>query len=157
MDLDNLCTTCGKTFLNYLLRSKHEIAYHSGKLLGCTECSYTAFGSKNLSNHMQKHQESQCCFTNGEFGETCHSTLKMFEKQKGFYRNKNFGSDDALVQAHHSHSTFTGMKMGSPARILSIRPSSRSSPGSSPRSSPSRPGWNKKESLVKKYLYGQNS
>ena len=95
--------------------------------------------------------------TNGEFGETCHSTLKMFEKQKGFYRNKNFGSDDALVQAHHSHSTFTGMKMGSPARILSIRPSSRSSPGSSPRSSPSRPGWNKKESLVKKYLYGQNS
>ena len=26
--------------------------------------------------------------TNGEFGETCHSTLKMFEKQKGFYRNK---------------------------------------------------------------------
>ena len=22
--------------------------------------------------------------TNGEFGETCHSTLKMFEKQKGF-------------------------------------------------------------------------
>ena len=95
--------------------------------------------------------------TNGEFGETCHSTLKMIEKQKGFYRNKNFSSDDALVQAHHSHSTFTGMTMGSPSRILPIRPSSRSSPGSSPRSSPSRPGWNKKESLVKKYLYGQNS
>jgi hypothetical protein len=62
MDLDNLCHTCGKTFSNYLLRSRHEIASHSGKLLGCTKCSYTAFGPKNLNNHMQKHQESQCSF-----------------------------------------------------------------------------------------------
>ena len=58
MDLDDLCHTCGEKNYNYLLRSKHQIASHSGKLLGCTECSYTAFGPKNLSNHMQKHQES---------------------------------------------------------------------------------------------------
>ena len=44
MDLDNLCHTCGQTFSNYLLRSKHEVAYHSGRLLGCKECPYTAFG-----------------------------------------------------------------------------------------------------------------
>ena len=97
--------------------------------------------------------------TNGEFGETCHSTLKKFEKQKGFYRAKNFGSDDALISAHQSHSTFIAMKMGSTSRSSSLRrPSSRSSsPGSSPRFSPIKPGWNKKESLVQKYPSVQKS
>ena len=28
--------------------------------------------------------------TSGEFGETCHNTLKKFEKLKGFYRGKDF-------------------------------------------------------------------
>ena len=97
--------------------------------------------------------------TNGEFGETCHSTLKKFEKQKGFYRAKNFGSDDALISAHQSHSTFIAMKMGSTSRSLSLRrPSSRSSsPGSSQRSSPIKPGWKKKEGLVQKYPSVQKS
>ena len=62
MDLDNLCHTCGATFKNRLGRIKHEVASHSGKLLGCKECPYTAFGAKNLNNHMQKHQETQCSF-----------------------------------------------------------------------------------------------
>ena len=138
MDLDNLCHTCGATFTNHLRRIKHEVASHSGKLLGCKECPYTTFGAKNLNNQIQKHQ---------------------FEKQKGFYRAKNFGSDDALISAHQSHSTFIAMKMGSPSRSLSLRrPSSRSSsPGSSPRSSPIKSGWKKKESLVQKYPSVQKS
>ena len=61
--------------------------------------------------------------TNGEFGETCHSTLKKFEKMKGFYRTQNFASDDALVSAHQSHSTFIAMKMWSPSKTLGLRSS----------------------------------
>ena len=33
----------------------------------------------------------------------------------GLYRTINFASDDALVSAHQSHSTFMAMKIGSPA------------------------------------------
>ena len=56
MDLDHLCHTCGATFSNHIGRFKHEIASHSGELLGCKKRPYTAFGEKECSNHMQKHQ-----------------------------------------------------------------------------------------------------
>ena len=92
--------------------------------------------------------------TNGEFGEPCHSTLKKFEKFKRFYRAKDFASYDALVSAHQSHSTFIAMKMGSPSRTLGLR---SSSPSSSPRSSPSRTGWNNSKTLADKYLNVQKS
>ena len=65
--------------------------------------------------------------TNGEFGETFHSTTKTFEKLKVYVRNRNLSSDNALKTAHKSHSIFLALKMGSPSRSLEIR---------SPRSSP---------------------
>ena len=69
--------------------------------------------------------------TNGEFGETCHSTIKRFEKLKGYIRNRNLSSDNTLKTAHKSRSDFIALKMGSPSRSLAIR-SPRSSPSSSP-------------------------
>ena len=69
--------------------------------------------------------------TNGELGETCHSTIKRFEKLKGYISNGNLSSDNALKTDHKSHSNFIALKMGSPSRSLAIR-SPRSSPSSSP-------------------------
>ena len=51
----------------------------SGRLPGCKECPYSAFGQKNLNNHMQTHQESQCTF--------CLKTLptSSLAKYKNFF------------------------------------------------------------------------
>jgi len=180
-EMESLLTPEGAPFINYLraIREVHRVSISSDFNELDWKCSLFNFEENffflynvyqlnmTLKIHIIIHHYSfyfsatgkNFKDTNGEFGETCHSTLKKFEKQKGFYRAKNFSSDDALIQAHQSHSTSIAMKMGSPARSLGLkRPSSRSSsPGSSPRSSPSKPRWKRKESLVQKYLSVQKS
>ena len=78
--------------------------------------------------------------TNGEFGETVHSTLKKFELGRGFKVSRRIGTDHHLLKAHQSISSFNALKMGgTPAKSMSIRKrktSTSSSPSSSPRSSP---------------------
>ena len=112
-NLGNLCIACGVMFSSIEGRLKHEKASHSRIELTCNECPFVALGA------------------NGEFGETCHSTTKRFEKLKGYIRNRNLSSDNALKTAHKSHSNFIALKMGSPSRSLAIR-SPRSSASSSP-------------------------
>ena len=75
--------------------------------------------------------------TNGEFGETVHSTFKKFELGRGFKVSRNLATDHHLLKAHQSISTFNALKMGgSPASKFSIRRRKTSVSSSSPRSSP---------------------
>ena len=41
----------------------------------------------------------------------------QFEKQKGFYRAKNFGSDDALISAHQSQHIYS-YENGLPFQVI---------------------------------------
>ena len=79
--------------------------------------------------------------TNGEFGETVHSTLKKFELGRGFKVSRKLATDHHLLKAHQSISTFNALKMGgTPPSKMAIRrrkTSTSSSPRSSPTSSPS--------------------
>ena len=75
--------------------------------------------------------------TNGEFGETVHSTFKKFELGRGFKVSRKLGTDHHLLKAHQSISTFNALKMGgTPAKTMSIRKRKTSTSSSSPRSSP---------------------
>ena len=75
--------------------------------------------------------------TNGEFGETVHSTFKKFELGRGFKVSRKLATDHHLLKAHQSISTFNALKMGgTPAKKMSIRKRKTSTSSSSPRSSP---------------------
>ena len=86
--------------------------------------------------------------TNGEFGETLHSTLKNFEARKGFTIKRKVGDDRAVITGHQSISTINALHMGSfRAQDMTLR-----SPASSPRSPASSPGWNQAKRFKKKQL-----
>ena len=76
--------------------------------------------------------------TNGEFGETVHSTFKKFELGRGMKVSRKLATDHHLLKAHQSISTFNALKMGgTPTSQMRIRPRTTSTSSSSPRSSPS--------------------
>ena len=86
--------------------------------------------------------------TNGEFGETLHSTLKIFEARKDFSIKRNILDDRAIITGHQSINTINAMHMGSfLAKEMTLR-----SPSASPRSPASSPGWNQAKRLKKKQL-----
>ena len=86
--------------------------------------------------------------TNGEFGETLHSTLKNFEARKGFTIKRRIGDDRAVITGHQSISTINALHMGSfRAKDMTLR-----SPASSLRSPASSPGWNQAKRFKKKQL-----
>ena len=53
--------------------------------------------------------------TNGEFGETLHSTLEKHEQNHGYSVKRKKGTPHHLGSAHKSISHINAEKMGSPA------------------------------------------
>ena len=143
---EELCQECGARVASIKMKI-HMRVNHDKEEKKCKDCNLVCVGKKSFYNHM-RNQGKNFKDTNGEFGETLHSTLKNFEARKGFTITRKIGDDRAVITGHQSISTINALHMGSfRAQDMTLR-----SPASSPRSPASSPGWNQAKRFKKKQL-----
>ena len=87
-------------------------------------------------------------YTNGEFFEAAHYSLKKHDRDHGYVMKKKLGTPQHLLKSLQSISTYNSMRVGStPPQEFTLR--KRRTP--SPQSTPSSKGWRFKRSLLSKY------
>ena len=90
-------------------------------------------------------------FTNGEYVEAAHYSLKNHEVDHGYVVKKKQGTQHHLLKAFQSLSSFNSMRVGcTPPQEFTLR---KKTPSSTPKTS--KTGWNFPSSLISKYPLSQ--
>ena len=130
--MSGLCTICGQEFLTQEKLKQHQGNVHDQTEKSCPTCEKQIVGKKGLNMPLKVHvhhfseyfelKGETMKFTNGEFVETVHQTLKRHENVHAYTTVRKMGTPKHVERSKNTLTTFNSKRAGfSPASEMTLR------------------------------------